>query len=214
MPKILSISSNGSTKNPFKSLFNVFESFDSFTKVIIVTCLLIVIATPFIVGNRQIFTPKAEEAKEDAVLGPQQAQFLSNEILIKVKRETKANIKESKDDTGLASLDKKFKEHKVKKFEKIAKEGKNSQKDADIFQWYKIGLDREAKTLKAKATKGEDGPDAEDPETQDLLNIVEQFKQDPSIEEAEPNFIVSAFQTPSPTPIASRVFVTSVMYLT
>lgn len=48
-------------QSPIKRLWKFFQSFESFTKLTILTSLLIIISTPFIVKNRQIFNPKAEE---------------------------------------------------------------------------------------------------------------------------------------------------------
>ncbi|MCL5114016.1 MAG: hypothetical protein M1372_02495 [Patescibacteria group bacterium] len=47
-------------ENLIRGFFDVFRSQDKFTRSIIVVVLLIVASTPFIVANRQIFTPKAQ----------------------------------------------------------------------------------------------------------------------------------------------------------
>jgi hypothetical protein len=47
-------------ENPFKRIWEEFLSLDKFTKLFIITYLLIVIATPSIIMNRQIFNSRAE----------------------------------------------------------------------------------------------------------------------------------------------------------
>src|SRR3989344_6945918 len=72
-----------------------------------------------------LYSKPSSRAQEEA--GKMTSQFLSNELLVKVKKEARGKVKEGNpEDTGLASLNKIFKEEKAKGFEKIAKAGKNS----------------------------------------------------------------------------------------
>jgi plastocyanin len=59
MAKILSLHHNGKKGNPLKNLLESLSSLDSFTKLFVISALLIVISTPLIVQNLQIFTPHA-----------------------------------------------------------------------------------------------------------------------------------------------------------
>jgi hypothetical protein len=47
-------------KNPFRSFWRKFNSLDLFTRLAIITLILIVIATPFIVQNYQLFNARGE----------------------------------------------------------------------------------------------------------------------------------------------------------
>lgn len=63
MAKILSFHPNHpelEKENPLKSLWEEFISLDKFAKFFIISYLLIVIATPFIIANYQIFNPQAQ----------------------------------------------------------------------------------------------------------------------------------------------------------
>ena len=60
MAKILSLGKD----NSLKSFWRKFNSLDLFTRLLIITCLLTVIATPFIVFNYQLFDVHGESEAE------------------------------------------------------------------------------------------------------------------------------------------------------
>lgn len=129
-------------------------------------------------SKRQDLRQSAQTVKEEKVnKAPTGLEFISNELLIKVKKEVKSKIKEDPNNTGITSLNEKFKQHKVKGFEKVAKEGKNSKTDADIFQWYKVvfeGVSKKITSMDLLATS--------------LQNLKEDILSDPNIEKAEFNY--------------------------
>jgi hypothetical protein len=61
MAKLLTIEpiEKSPTINFIKKKWKFFQSFDKFTKLIIITCLLIILATPFIVKNKQNYRSRA-----------------------------------------------------------------------------------------------------------------------------------------------------------
>ena len=206
MPRIVSIQPSQNVWNRIKGLWEYFQSFESFTKVTIITSLLIILSTPFIVGNRQIFTPRAEVG-ESTALGPQEPQFLSNQLLIKVKGGVKAKVKENKDNTGLPSLDQKFKEHKVKKFQQLAKKGASSNTSHDLFAWYEITIDAPSEILQGKlnhtlgviqTNRSNANANANQNPTQPTLQpLITQLKSDPNIEDIDLNYIVHTAAFPN-----------------
>ena len=99
------------------------------------------------------------EYAEDVIQPFNSREFVSNEILVKVKASEDSKIKSkvsiTAPDTGISSLNNLNKELKVDKFEQIVKKGKSkvaisstgSQKD-DVFRWYKITLAEPQEILK------------------------------------------------------------------
>jgi len=131
---------------------------------------------------------KAAPPAEPVVSQPD-TEYVSNEILIKVKDNVKNKIKQNNNpfDTGIASLDDLNKKNKVKKFEKIAKPGKNSDQDSELFKWYKITLDEPQEIIKEK----------DETKNQKVKRAVSQYQNNPDIEAAEPNYIMHAFLVPN-----------------
>lgn len=67
MPKILSFKPNHpelEKENPIKSLWEEFLSLDKFTKLFIISYLLIIFATTFTVANYQIFNVRGESGSQ------------------------------------------------------------------------------------------------------------------------------------------------------
>ena len=63
MPKLLSIQLyNNREKRFFLKTWNFFKRLDSFTRLMLITFILFILTTPFIVGNLQVFNPKAQTA--------------------------------------------------------------------------------------------------------------------------------------------------------
>lgn len=119
----------------------------------------------------------------------QDSEFASNELLVKVKKDAKSLIKEGNpEDTGIKSLNKIFKDHKVSKFEKIVKDGKNFKKDSDLSQWYKITIDGQKSKITGKNQSAAN-----------VFAIRADLLGNKNIEAAEPNYVLSAFQTPPDT---------------
>ena len=117
------------------------------------------------------------------------AEFSSNEILIKVKENAKSKIKQNNNplDTGIAALDDLNKKNNVKKFERVAKPGKNSDQENALFRWYKITLDEPQEIIEEK-------DELKAPKVKSLLY---EYKKDPDIEAVEPNYIFHTVLEPN-----------------
>src|SRR3989344_558241 len=69
-------------ENPFKSLWESFRSLDRFTKGFIVTTLILIIVTPFIVNQYLNYLQNAQQltnTPEDTVLSPSPSPILSTD---------------------------------------------------------------------------------------------------------------------------------------
>jgi hypothetical protein len=55
---------SGKKKNQVKSVWEKFESLDLFTRLFVITLLLLVISTPFVVYNYQLYTARGESQTE------------------------------------------------------------------------------------------------------------------------------------------------------
>ena len=134
-------------------------------------------------------------AQEVARTSSNEIEYVSNEILIKVKKDKKVKDNTRPDDTGVGSLDKINKEHGVKGFEKIAKPSKKSKDpNHDVFRWYKVEL------------PGPNEKFASLQDAQKLVPILAKYRNNPDIEAVELNFVVRTFQiapSPSATPDTS-----------
>src|SRR3990170_5918465 len=126
----------------------------------IVFFLLFASLAPYIGEKLGLFSLRKEGQQsfaQEAVLKPQQEiEYVSNEILVKVKKDKEVKDDPKPHDTGLGSLDKINREHGVKGFEKVAKASKKSKDPGhDIFQWYKVTLPGDREIVKEKLTKDE-----------------------------------------------------------
>lgn len=89
MPRILSVGGD----NPFKTLWERFNSLDKFTKLFIITALLIVFVTPFIITNYQTIKSRGESPR--VLTSPNTPQFVSDEVLLKFKDATTPSQQEA-----------------------------------------------------------------------------------------------------------------------
>src|SRR3989344_1634859 len=139
-------------------------------------------------------------AKEEEPPKPSETEFISNELLIKIKKEVKNKVKEGNaQDTGVTSLNKLNKEVQVNKFEKVAKVGKNSKADAEIFAWYKITLAGSGTILKERGDNTKSTPE-ELEKVEKIKSVLAKYKQDPNVEAVELNYIIRTMQVSTPTP--------------
>ena len=154
-----------------------------------------------------LYSKPSSRAQEEA--GKMTSQFLSNELLVKVKKEARGKVKEGNpEDTGLASLNKIFKEEKAKGFEKIAKAGKNSDTGAELFSWYKLTLDypqekavgklNEARDRIEQNLEGKENPVLENSQALfNLQRVIVRLSQDSNIETIDLNYIVTTQVVPN-----------------
>ena len=124
------------------------------------------------------------------------SELVTNELLVKVRQDSRSQIKENPGDTGKDSLNKKFKEHKVKKFERIAKAGKKSKVDSEIFGWYKVTFEGKSENIKGKFDNKTGKLESSDSRAAGIQRAINDLLADPNIEAVEPNFVAKVFQTP------------------
>lgn len=144
-------------------------------------------------------------------------EFLANEVLVKVKKETRQKIKENPKDTGLSSLNDIFTRHKVTSFQRIAKSGPRSSKEAEIFSWYLVRLTEESAIISGSFDVKTSLLTSKNPKASTLRNFMSDLKNDSNVETFEPNFVVTALQSPSPTgssdtepPTAPQIYISRV----
>ncbi|MDO8658103.1 MAG: S8 family serine peptidase [Candidatus Levybacteria bacterium] len=168
----------------------------TFNLIIFLTLLLSVLFiknqsfSPFTLQKAISINKNEEKAKE--------TQFISNEILIKVKKESRNKIKDGDfKNTGINALDQIFKERKPNKFEKVAKLNKKSNIDSDIFSWYLIQFNEPVEKINGKLDKKTGKLDTTSPAKKELQKTIVRLLNDPDIETVEPNYIVTTNIVPN-----------------
>src|SRR3989344_289442 len=155
-----------------------------------------------------------------------EVEYVSNEILIKLKPAANGRIKSKASatslqgaaafSTGVSSLDKLNKDNQVAKLEKVVKEGNNSKKDHEVFRWYKVTLPGKTEILKDTEPPPPLPPDTFDPskslnkppsslvdtspqaaKINKLKSTLALYQKDPNIESAEFNYIVRTTAVPN-----------------
>ena len=200
MPKILSYGSSSpkeSDRNLPKKIWESFQSIDKFGKFFILTALLIIVATPFVVNNL-LETRQRAETKENFIPA-QPTSFISNELLVKVKKDSRTKVKEGNPkDTGIPSVDNINKKFEATKFQKLVKPGKKSDKNAEIFAWYKIVLPGKAELIKGRVNKEDGSIESEDDDSAHILKLLmEDLKKDSNIQDVEVNYQVWTSRVPN-----------------
>lgn len=153
--------------------------------------VFILIATTFPAKDKlfEILYPKPKTQATDIPKLPD-VRFVSNELLIKVKKEAKAKVKaEDPSITGIPTLDNVLKEAKVKKFEPLIKESKHPDKNAEIFSWYKISLDEKEEIIKGTYDNQKKEFISDHPQGMFLLQTIQKIKALKEIESVGPNYI-------------------------
>ncbi len=115
-------------------------------------------------------------------------QFSANQILVKIKSTSKSKLKNSgkASDTGIPSLNVTGAKAKAIKFEKAVPQGKKSNANAAIFYWYLVTLDEKPGNISAK-----------DERSLTVQKAVSEYKNNPNVETAEPNFTMHADLVPN-----------------
>lgn len=163
--------------------------------------LYFAIFSPLIQNKNSEFQKTMSFAGEKQV--SKEIQFLSNEILIKVKKESKSKVKENSDTTGIRTIDEKKIKKRFKKLERLIPEGKKSKKDEDIFLWYLISLEGPGERIGGELNGKSKRVVSKNPKAIALLEAVAILQEDPDIEKAEPNFVFSLSQTDTTPPTVS-----------
>jgi subtilisin family serine protease len=128
--------------------------------------------------------------------------FYANQILIKVKEPAhqKLGAHPLAQATGIASLDNKNKALKVTAFKQLGRAGKASKQSHSFFRWYVVNLPGSSTIVQgSKIKKDEKSKDIPKltPEAQATLSALEQYRSDPSVEEAQLNFVVHTSNVPN-----------------
>lgn len=149
---------------------------------------------------------------------PKAVKFVSDEVLIKIRKSSVSKIRENSADVGVDSLNTLNKEFKIKKMEKIVK-SKKIIADSEIFQWYKVKFDEpreeisstqsevntqlnflinddRATNIVGKSSEKTTGNANKDK----FFSRLAKYKKDANIERAEPNYIVTIDQVPANIP--------------
>ena len=130
--------------------------------------------------------------KENANKGDS-VEYVSNEILIKVKDNVKSKIKSepTSTNTGIASLNEVNRAYKVSKFQKVVNASKKTKdKNHEIFNWYKVTLPGKQEIITEKLTEDTDNLNLDNVAAQNLKKIIAKFQADPNVETAELDYVV------------------------
>lgn len=121
----------------------------------------------------------------DGDSGPQEAEFVPGEVIVKFKTTQKADEAVSGKKTAKGTIDiaddaklkDRFEKHKISKAEKISKKKDMKDKSDDRDKIVKLNSD--------------------DPAKEETKKIIEDLKNDPNVEYAEPNYIVKTQMIPN-----------------
>ncbi len=173
------------------------------------TVFLLLIIPLTVIG---IFQPlnTNKQTQAQAPIKNKETEFLSNELLIKIKKDARGKVKEGNaQDVGIESLNNIFKENHGKGFKRVAKVGRNSSSDHDLFSWYKLTLDAPKEKAVGRLNKalsiiqtGKTSPNAKstraNPQSvMDLQKVISKLKIDPNIEAVDLNYTVEVFVVPN-----------------
>lgn len=175
--------------------------------LIFVLVLVSIPVTVALVKQNQELRKKAAEEKKEEVVSPK-TEFVSNQLLVKFKKEARGKVKEGNpQDTGLSSIDKIHKQFKVKSFEKVAKKNRNSDSESEFFGWYKIILEGNEEKIRGRLGWESNKliPVESDDQKTNFFNssvshlqaLIGQLKSDSSVEAVDLNYIVVALAVPN-----------------
>ena len=163
-----------------------------------VLILIVLPLTVFAGLKARSLLPQAKTDKDVPVATSGKATFVSNELLIKFKKGSKDKVRSGKPtNTGIASINKINKQFKVKKFSQVAKPGKKSKKDADIFAWYKVTLEGKGEKITGKYDVSSKRIETSNQNAQVLQSLLTKYSEDPNIVTIEPNYTVSIIAVPN-----------------
>ncbi|MBW6431706.1 S8 family serine peptidase, partial [Patescibacteria group bacterium] len=177
------------------------EIFKKRPKFSIVTLAVFVIAflviAIYIVFNSQASSPEAAEVKIK-----NEKKFVAGQLLIKVNDSNLGRIKKEisrPDDTGVDEINKLNKNLKAKKVEKVFKSGPSNK---ELDKWYLINFASKGDAVTGEFEVADAGVEGIANLTMaDLINV---YKELPSIEKAEPNLIFEVGAIPNDTYYSTR----------
>lgn len=195
------------------NLINKIKSANKKTLISIFGTMFVLLAVPvtvFVALNaRQLQTPAAVAKVPEANVYDGEAEFLSNEILVKFKKPAVSKIKGgSTTNTGITSLNSVNVQIGATKFEKSFKGSNiNLSSAPELASWYKVTLNKPKEILKgdigslssskpptskgsSKKVLDRTAPKKIDSKTLELAKAMRKLRDDPNVEKVEPVFLV------------------------
>lgn len=177
----------------YRNSINAPYKHHDFLTLAVTLFLLLAVPMTVIIAMQARDVRKSAAGPEESEVKKQEIEFVSNEILIKVKKgaDNKIKSKPKPNDTGIASLNNLNKSQKATKFEKSFKTNKKTKnKNHEIFRWFKVTLPGKKEVVKEevggeKSTK--------------LKSVSAKYKKNPNVEETQLNFISHATSLPNDT---------------
>lgn len=176
----------------------------------------IVVLVALVIGGGYLLwqnKPKADSATPKITVRTTEPQFVSNQILIKFKKDsvTRVQAKQSQTrakepptvsatDTGIAQLDKINSDFKVTGIQKSINSSsgvqtKSVNSGSDLDQWYTLNLNIPKKVLTGDPSKNI--IDSKDPKQITYQNLLETYRQTDGVLTAEPVYIVKTSMIPN-----------------
>lgn len=188
----------------YRQSINPPYSFKDYLNLTVTFLFLLILPVGLYLSTSNSFPDIRSKAAPPAASKPSeskpQTSFSSNELLVKIKKGPRSVIRENSHDTGIPSLNGINKQLRVKSFERVAQPGKGSNKEADVFGWYKVTLDIPHTLIRGKLEKVQErlrianpaNSNARTSETNPafdaLAQLIAKYELDPSIETLEPNY--------------------------
>lgn len=170
---------------------------------ILIILLLGVVLGVYLVSQTQIFRPKASDEQlknqeDDVFLSvPKEAEFSSNELLIKVRRESETNIRsqsirsgEESIKTGIKELDRVFNKYSDIRSVKAVVEDQNDE----LSLWYKVTLDDSQRFI--TGSYDEESGFSNDDTPRSLQELARDLDSLDEIVNVEPNYRLYSLRAP------------------
>jgi subtilisin family serine protease len=138
-----------------------------------------------------------ESQESDLVRAESSTRFASNEILIKLKKPTRSKVKAGRkpSNIGIKSLEAKNKQFEVKKFKRLIPKRQKENISSEILGWYQVTLPGKKKIIEGSLDKDSGKLSPVDRESSLLIKTLENYRSDPNVEVAEPNYNVHILAT-------------------
>jgi beta propeller repeat protein len=165
------------------------------------TSLFLLLALPItVIASLQVREPGAAAAtREEGLLRTGKVtEFVSNELLIKVKKEVRHKVKQGNPaSVGIASINRINKKHRVSRFERPVKKGKNSNEKAGLFSWFKIKIPGKKVKVIGRLDQKKGKLIAKGDAAKSMQPLIRDLNNDPNIKVVEPNYAIEVFLTPN-----------------
>ena len=129
-------------------------------------------------------------------------EFVSNELLIKINKKALPRVRENLGEVGgtvtsIGAVDELTRSGRVKSLVKLAKPGKNSRTDTDLFSWYKVTFSGEKKVIKGQLKSDGVLETEGSVASADLQDAINALLADPSVLAVEPNYVATIQAIPN-----------------